>query len=422
MDDPRPLSRSQPERRPSLRSRLAGPRPPFQPRGVPRLPDTDLLARLVAFDTTSAKSNLPLVDFVCDYLDGTGARIHRMPSEDGAKANLAVATGPAREDREGLTLCGHTDVVPAGEPEWESDPFEAVGRAHTIVGRGTADMKGFLALAVHALAEADPRTLDRPLALLFTYDEEVGTRGARRLVEAGGPPEPLPRRTIVGEPTSLSPARLHKGHLRVRIVVEGKAAHSGVPHVGRSAIEPAARVVLALADLRRSLEAERPPHADAFPQVPFVTLNVGRIEGGVAANVIPDRCAIELGARLLPGMDTDSFVARVTESVDRAAGEAPYEIEITGESPPALLDEGSDLWTWLRREPAWESARQAPPGPSSVPFATDAGWLQRLGFECVIWGPGSIEVAHRPNEFVPLGDLARARATLARAVNRWCRG
>ena len=366
---------------------------------MPRLPDTDLLARLVSFDRTSAKSNLQLVDFVCDYLDRAGARIHRMRSEDGAKANLAIATGPAREDREGLTLCGHTDVVPAGEPEWESDPFEAVGRGQTIVGRGTADMKGFLALAVHALAEADPRTLDRPLALLFTYDEEVGTRGARRLVE--------------------SPARLHEGHLRVRIVVEGRAAHSGVPHVGRSAIEPAARVVLALADLRRSLEAERPPHADAFPQVPFVTLNIGRIAGGVAANVIPDRCEIELGARLLPGMATDSFVARVTESVNRGAGEASY--EIAGESPPALLDEGSDLWAWLRREPVGD-ARPAPPGPASVPFATDAGWLQQLGFKCMIWGPGSIEVAHRPNEFVPIDHLTRARATLSRAVDHWCRG
>ena len=270
---------------------------------VPRLSDIDLLTRLVAFDTTSSNSNLPLVDFVCDYLDGVSARIHRLPSEDGSKANLVVAVGPMPEDGAGLTLCGHTDVVPAVEPDWESDPFEAVRRDDTIAGRGTADMKGFLALAVQMLAEADPEKLDRPLALLFTYDEEVGTRGARRLAEAGGPPEPLPRRTIVGEPTSLSPARLHKGHLRMRIVVEGKAAHSGVPHLGRSAIEPAARVVLALEDLRRALEAERPRYADAFPQVPFVTLNLGRISGGVAANVVPDRCEIELGARLFPGME-----------------------------------------------------------------------------------------------------------------------
>lgn len=380
---------------------------------VPRLSDIDLLARLVAFDTTSSKSNLPLVDFICDYLDDTSARIHRLPSEDGSKANLVVAVGPMPQDGAGLTLCGHTDVVPALEPDWESDPFDAVRRDETIAGRGTADMKGFLALAVQMLAEADPEKIERPLALLFTYDEEVGTRGARRLAEAGGPPEPLPRRTIVGEPTSLSPARLHKGHLRVRIVVEGKAAHSGIPHLGRSAIEPAARTVIALEDLRRALESERPQHADAFHQVPYVPLNIGRIAGGVAANVIPDRCEIELGARLFPGMETRDFVARVRDSVETAVGDAPWTIEIIGESPPALLDAKSDFWSWFTEE--------TPAGPSSIPFATDAGWLQRLGLECVIWGPGSIEVAHRPNEFVPLADLASARATLGRTVDHWCR-
>jgi acetylornithine deacetylase len=388
---------------------------------VPRLSDIELLARLVAFDTTSATSNLPLVDFVADYLDGTGARIHRLSSDDGRKANLAVVMGPEGDGREGLTLCGHTDVVPAQERDWESEPFEAVQWGGAIVGRGTADMKGFLALAVQALAEADLPSLEQPLAILFTYDEEVGTLGARRLAETGGPPEPLPRRTIVGEPTSLLPRRLHKGHLRLRVVVEGMAAHSGVPHAGRSAIEPAARVVTALADLRRALESERPPHADAFPQVPFVTLNVGRIEGGVAANVIPDRCAVEIGARLLPGMDTRAFVGRVTETVDAAAGDAPHAIAVGGESPPLSTDEGCDLWRWLKAAAGRGSSGPAAEAPISVPFATDAGWLQRLGFECVIWGPGSIEVAHRANEYVPLEDLQRARALLGRAVDRWCR-
>lgn len=383
--------------------------------------EVELLERLVAFETTSAHSNLPLVDFVCERLDGRGLRMYRMPSEDGAKANLAVVAGPAREDREGLTLCGHTDVVPALEPGWESDPFAAARREDAIVGRGTADMKGFLALAIRTMLETDPERLDRPLALLFTYDEEVGTLGARRLFESGGPPEPLPRRTIVGEPTSLVPARLHKGHLRVRVVVEGKAAHSGLPHLGRSAIEPAARAVLALGELRRALEAERPTGADAFPQVPFVTLNVGRIDGGAAANVIPERCRIELGARLLPGMDSAEFVERVRVAVERAAGDAVWRLEVAGESPPAKLEEGSDLWEWLSGQAARPTL---PPSTAahSVSFATDAGWLQRLGFECAIWGPGSIEVAHRPNEFIPLVDLDLARATLARGVDRWCRG
>jgi acetylornithine deacetylase len=387
---------------------------------VTRPSDVDLLERLVAFDTTSDRSNLPLVDFVCECLEGRGLRIHRMPSDDGEKANLAVVAGPTREDREGLTLCGHTDVVPALEPEWTSDPFRATRRDDAIVGRGAADMKGFLALAIRTMMETDLRRLDRPLALLLTHDEEVGTRGARRLFETGGPPEPLPRRTIVGEPTSLVPARLHKGHLRARVVVVGKAAHSGFPHLGRSAIEPAARIVVALGDLRRALEAERPAGADAFPQVPFAALNVGRIEGGAAANVIPDRCVIELGARLLPGMESGTFVSRVRDAVETAAGDAAWELEVMAESPPAALGESSDLWKWLRGETAGLAHPPSPAG--SVSFATDAGWLQRLGFECAIWGPGSIEVAHRPNEFVPLSDLAAAAATLDRAVDRWCAG
>ena len=191
-------------------------------------------------------------------------------------------------------------------------------RGDAIYGRGTADMKGFLALAIATLAETDAAGLDRPLALLLTYDEEIGTRGARRLFEVGGTTVPLPRRTIVGEPTSLAPARLHKGHLRARIEIRGEAAHSGVPHVGRNAIEPAARAVLALAELRRALESERPEHATAFPGVPFVTLNVGTIRGGVASNVVPDRCAIELGARLLPGMETEPLVARIRAAVGDA--------------------------------------------------------------------------------------------------------
>jgi acetylornithine deacetylase len=172
--------------------------------------------------------------------------------------------------------------------------------------------------------------------------------------------------------------------------------------------------VVGLEELRRALESERPPHAEAFPDVPFVTLNVGRIAGGVAANVIPDRCEIELGARLLPGMETGAFIGRVEEAIRRAAGDTPHRIEVVGESPPAALDDRSDLWQWLMTGPHGGGESR------SVPFATDAGWLQRLGFECVIWGPGAIEVAHRANEFVPIDELDRARATLGRAVRRWC--
>ncbi len=241
-----------------------------------------LLARLVAFDTTSSASNLPLADFLCDYLDRPGVRIVRHPSPDGGKTNLAISVGPEHEDRAGLVLSGHMDVVPAAEPEWRSDPFSMTDAGDRYVGRGTADMKGFLALAANRLAvaaSAASAAFRRQLSLLFTYDEEVGTLGARHFTETFPGVARLPRDVVIGEPTSLRVVRAHKGMLRLRLGFRGQAAHSGYPHLGRSAIEPAARAIVALAALRRELESERPPHAEEFPDVPFAALNVGTVVG-----------------------------------------------------------------------------------------------------------------------------------------------
>jgi acetylornithine deacetylase len=274
-------------------------------------------------------------------------------------------------------------------------------------------MKGFLALAVEAFAAVDPARLVAPLALLFTHDEELGTLGARRFVESNPDAAGLPRRTIVGEPTGLRAIRMHKGHVRIRIEVRGIAAHSAYPHLGRSAIEPAARAIVALAVLRETLAGERPQHAAAFEPVPFVPLNVGGVAGGVADNVVPDRCAIDLGLRPLPGMEAGPLVERVRAAVAPALEGEEWSLELVNESPPAIVPEDADLYRWLAEETG---------AADSVSFATDAGWLQRAGFECVVWGPGSIEVAHKPNEWVPVEDLNRAREVLARAVARWSGG
>jgi Acetylornithine deacetylase/Succinyl-diaminopimelate desuccinylase and related deacylases len=281
----------------------------------PPLDDRSLLARLIAFDTTSRASNLPLADFLCDYLDRPGVRIERNPSSDGGKTNLIIGAGPEADDRDGLVLSGHTDVVPADEPDWRSDPFTLTESGDRYVGRGAADMKGFLALAVNRLAAVDPSRLRRPLLLLLTYDEEVGTLGARRFTETYAGAARLPRSVVIGEPTELRVVRAHKGMVRLRLTFRGQAAHSGYPHLGRSAIEPAARAIVALEGLRRTMETERPANADAFPKVPFAALNVGTVAGGSAANVIPDRCEMQLGIRLLPGMTVDAMAERVSETV-----------------------------------------------------------------------------------------------------------
>ena len=377
-----------------------------------RLDDHALLARLVAFDTTSALSNLPLVDFLCEYLDRPGVRIARQPSDDGTKANLVVAAGPGAHDRAGLVLSGHMDVVPAAEPEWRSDPFTLADEGDRYVGRGAADMKGFLALATNRLAASDPAALRRPLCLLFTYDEEVGTRGARHFAASYAGAGELPRDVLIGEPTSLRVVRAHKGMLRLRIGFEGQAAHSGYPHLGRSAIEPAGRAIVALADLRRVMELERPAHAELFPEVPFPALNVGTVHGGRASNVIPDRCELELGIRLLPGMSGSDMAERVAGTIRSAVGQ-PFTLEQVSESPAMVLEENAALHRTLS-----ELVDQR--GSHSVMFATDAGWLQRAGFRCVVFGPGSIEVAHRPNEFLPVAEFRRAGGVLDRLIERSC--
>lgn len=381
------------------------------------LADAELLARLVAFDSTSRNSNLPLADFLCGYLDRPGVRARRNPSPAGDKVNLIFEVGPAgdpeRERRPGLVLSGHMDVVPAEEPEWRSDPFALADGGDRWVGRGACDMKGFLALAANLVLAASERRLSQPLALLFTYDEEVGTLGARHLVESCPAARALPSNVVIGEPTELRVARAHKGHLTMRLTFRGRSSHSGYPHLGINAIEPAGAVIAALAGLRRDLAAEGAPHAELFPEVPFVPLNVGRVCGGAAINVVPDRCVVELGLRALPGVDSRALAERVERVARAAAAPLVPEVEILADSPPLLVDESAPV---LRRLCGLVGQEDT----ATVGFATDAGWLQRLGMDCVLFGPGSIAAAHRPNEFVPKSELAAARKVLERAIDDFC--
>jgi acetylornithine deacetylase len=383
------------------------------------LSDADLLARLVAFDTTSRNSNLPLADFLADYLDRPGVRVERNPSADGTKANLLVRIGPEADgSRRGLVLSGHMDVVPAEEPEWTSDPFTLTDRGDRWLARGACDMKGFLALATNRAARAarDARAAHRlvaPLVLLFTYDEEVGTLGAKRFVETCPEPESLPRAAVIGEPTELKVTRAHKGHLKVRITLRGVPAHSGYPHLGKNAIEPAGRVVVALAELRRLLEAEAAPNRELFPEVPYVPLNVGTIHGGSAINVVPDRCAVEVGVRPLPGVSSRELAERLERLAREAASPFEPEVEVLSDSPPLLLDEEAPIHRFLCGLVGQRSG-------AAVSYATDAGWFQSLGMDCAVFGPGSIEVAHKPDEFLPKDQLARAGDLLDATVRRFC--
>jgi acetylornithine deacetylase len=274
-------------------------------------------------------------------------------------------------------------------------------------------MKGFLALAMNALATAQFSGLTRTLALVFTFDEEVGTGGAQHFVKSWPKATNLPRHAIVGEPTSLRVIRMHKGHLEFRVSIAGKSAHSGYPHLGRNAIEPAGKLIQALVGLKHELESEPQPYAEYFPEVPFVALNVARIRSGSAINIVPDECVLEAGVRLLPGMDKETNVHRLRQVVIDALDNAVYEFDVMGEAPPMLLAESAPIYQALCAEVGQTDTL-------SASYATDAGWLQSIGMQCAIFGPGSIEVAHKPNESIPVQQLHEASEILGRVVNQFC--
>lgn len=380
------------------------------------LENDELLARLVAFDSTSSRSNLPIADFICDYLDHPGVVIERLPNPDNTKVNIVARVGdpaPEPQSRHGLILSGHLDVVPALEPAWQSDPFQMVESDTAYFGRGTCDMKGFVALAVNAFRRAADQHLRRPLVLMLTYDEELGTLGATHLADQWHQPFPLPKLAIVGEPTSLRAVRMHKGCFTIKLTFAGQAAHSGYPHLGINAIEPASRAVVALSKLRRELEPERCDSSRFFKETPFVSVNVGQISGGTAMNIIPDRCEMVVGVRLLPGLAASDYIPRFRDAIASACPNDEYSFEIVDESPPLMTDSTCNLYAAL-----CELVSQGE--DVSASYATDAGPLQSLGIQSVVWGPGDIAVAHKPNECLPKKDFQRADSILRKLVDRFC--
>ncbi len=389
------------------------------------LSDAELLAKLVSLDSTSHNNNLPIVDFICNYLDDPRITLIRQLSPDGDKANViawregddaesgAGTRAKAAGGAPGLVLSGHLDVVPASEPQWQSDPFQLTEKEDLLIGRGACDMKGFVALALNRVCTVVDQPLTAPLAVLLTYDEEVGMHGAQQIVEARNGLPDLPTSVIVGEPTSLRVVRMHKGHLAMRITVRGRSAHSAQPSLGINAIEPAARIITALADLRTAMASERVETSEFFPETPFVTLNIAQVRGGEAVNIVPDRCEIYAGVRILPGMDSKAAAERVRRTVESVDDRGDSTVEVLYDSPPMLLGETSETYRRL-----CELVSQTE--TVSVAYATDAGVLQKAGLECALLGPGSIEVAHKPNESLPKAEFFEAGRLLDRAIHAFC--
>ncbi|MFN7963083.1 MAG: acetylornithine deacetylase [Thermoanaerobaculia bacterium] len=380
---------------------------------TPLLSDEELLARLVAFDTTSSKSTRPAVDFLANYLDRPGLRLDRRPYPQGDKENFVVEVGPeVSPDRRGLVVSGHLDVVPPGDG-WSCEPFALTDQGDRWLGRGTADMKGFVALAVNALARRSGSSLASPLVGVFTCDEEVGCLGAGHLADTWPPGRLLPRETLIGEPTLLEALTAHKGHLRLKLQFEGVSAHSGYPHLGVNAIEPAALAVAALASLRAELAEERPAGSELFPDTPYVALNVATISGGSAINMVPDRCEVGIGLRLLPGMTAEPWVERVRQAVSGVLPPRGWHLDVVGVTPPMWTPPEAPLFATLCQETGQRGLRAAS-------YATDGGQLARLGLDTVICGPGTIEAAHKPDEYLEKAQFAAGRNLLDRLISRFC--
>lgn len=365
-----------------------------------------VLGRLVAYPTISDRSVEPMAAWMAEWLEGTGFVVEQLSSSPG-KCNLVCSAGPAGTD--GLILSGHMDVVPVEGQPWSVDPFTLTRQGDRLLGRGSCDMKAFLAAVMVAMRQIDVRALDRELVLLFTHDEEIGCLGSRKLVERfSAEGRTVPKLCLIGEPTDFRIFRMHPGHVAVRITCLGRAAHSSKPDLGANAIRLAARVLDALEGL-----AERWRQEVRFPELlerPFVVMNVATIRGGTAVNIVPDRCVIEVGFRPLPGMLAEDLFAEMKDIVTRLG---PVEAELVRVTAPMLTPPHTALEGLLR-------PHACTPEPSAASFATDGGNLEGLGVQSLVFGPGSIDVAHQADEYVPVDQLHRAVEVVTGIVQQRC--
>ena len=368
-----------------------------------------LTGRLVARDTVSVRPNAALVADLAEHLDALGARVQRLPKAgDPSQVNLLAWLGPQPEGRAGLALAGHTDTVPWDNSMRATTRPERDGRR--LYGRGTCDMKGAIAAMVCAVERVDRRALHKPLALAFTFEEEIGCIGAKHL--AAGIDLPV-EHCIIGEPTGLRPVTQHKGYVIARVHLRGVSCHSSDPGQGASAIHAGALAVDALVALGGRWSARRDPTGRLQP--PWTTLNVGIFDGGAARNMVPERAAFTVELRPLPGQDPSALLDEVEAAAQEATRRVPgVEVRLERleiEAPLATADD-APIVRWL--------AEQTGRSPGTVPFYTEGAFFTELGATTVICGPGEIEQAHRVDEWVEFDALEEAAALYRAAIEEHC--
>jgi acetylornithine deacetylase len=375
-----------------------------------------MLTRLVAFDTTSALSNLALIDFVEGYAAAWGARCRRTFNEEGSKANLFVTIGP--DFPGGIVLSGHSDVVPVTGQIWQSDPFTLTQRDGRLYGRGSADMKGFIASALALLPEMAAADLKRPIHFAISHDEEISCLGVKSLIEDVCKSLPRPAMVLIGEPTNMAIANAHKGAFGWDVSITGKAAHSSQTQLGANSIFAAARIIRFLEEKAEDYKTNS--YDEAF-EPPYSTVSVGQITGGSARNIVPNNCSFAWDLRCLPDFDVAGLRRNVGEFIEmqvlpdlrRNFADAKVKVEECHFVPPLKAEKDGAAEALLRRLTGLNHS-------IAVSYATEGGWFQDAGFSTVICGPGAIQQAHQADEYIEISQLEACDKLLRKILTHSC--
>jgi acetylornithine deacetylase len=367
----------------------------------------EILESLVGFDTTSRNSNLPLIEWVESYLKRCGVAYERIPDQAGIKANIWATIGPA--DKPGYILSGHSDVVPVDGQSWASDPFRLSRRDGRLYGRGATDMKGFVACCLAAVPDMKARRLARPIHLAISYDEEVGCIGVQDIIARIKRGAVKPAGCFVGEPSLMAVVVGHKSKRSMRVTVRGHTVHSSLAPHGVNAVEYAARLIVKIRDISERLAREGA--RDPLYDVPFTTGHTGVVNGGSALNIVPDSCTFEFEFRAIGADDvnalTEEVIAYGRDTLEPAMKAVAPEAGITFEGRsgfPGLDTPADDGVVVLAKQIAGTNAY------SKVAYGTEAGRFSVAGIPSVVIGPGSIDQAHKADEFVAESELAKCVA------------
>lgn len=373
----------------------------------------DLLDKLVSFPTVSRESNLPLIDWVEDYLDGFGVTCHRDYDVTGKKASVFAHIGP--EEDGAVILSGHTDVVPVDGQDWSTDPFSVTERDGRLYGRGTCDMKGFDALALSLVAPAMERGLKRPLQICLSRDEEIGCIGAPPMIEAMQGRVPRAGLAIIGEPTMMGVVDGHKGGIGYDVHLRGFEVHSSLQPYGVSAIMEGARLIQWANEMNEANRNAADPESRFDP--PYTTIHVGMIEGGTAHNITARDCRFLLGVRCVPSDDAADWAARIEAEIARIQADMQ-------KIHPDTFIEAVPRWNVPGLSPEAEGPAEAlvrritgENGSSAVSYGTEAGQFQAAGYSAVVCGPGDIAQAHQADEFISLDQFQKGEAFIARLLD-----